>query len=401
MKSFAPLFQRHVTQLTAQWNAVAQQGTKTWDIIPWVHKVTLDIIGESSFDYDFQALKDKPNELTSALRDFENLSLEPSPLQTLMEAIPRYLPQSIAAIQANYLPISIQEAATRYLKVASKKAQEMMQQSGLALDGLAIEKELTGKEKDVLSVLMKANRAEDPQKQLTEYEVLSQMALLIQAGHHTTGYSIAWTLYELARHPADQQRVYDEIQRVREKTSGGFTAGDYDDLGNGWLGFCVKETLRLHPVVIHLNRDAKYSDIIPLECPIESSAGATIAEVPIQPGQRIIVDIATYNRLVSVWGPDANEWNPSRFNDPTAKAVTVGMTSNILSFSGGSKGCIGWRFALMELHALVSGLVELFDFSLPEDVKIKARFMGLALPVVDGKEDAGPMLPMVIRPRGV
>ena len=58
----------------------------------------------------------------------------------------------------------------------------------------------------------------------------------------------------------------------------------------------------------------------------------------------------------------------------------------------------------MELHVLVAGLVENFDFTMPEDVKIKARLMTLAtmtFPFVVGKEEAGPMLPLVIQPRGV
>ncbi|KAK7015185.1 hypothetical protein VNI00_019165 [Paramarasmius palmivorus] len=239
MKSFTPLFQHHVTQLIAQWNATMKKGAETWDVIPWLHKVTLDIIGQSSFNYNFQALKDKPNELTEALRDFERSGASFSRVQTLKEAITRYGPQSIAAIQARCFPASIEKAAAKYFKLASERAKEMLEGSGLTLDDPQYKTELTGKEKDVLSVLVKANRAEHPQKQLTEHEVLSQVALLIQAGHHTTGYTLSWILYELARHPEDQQKVYDEIRRVRENVSGALTAEDYDHLGNGWLGFCV------------------------------------------------------------------------------------------------------------------------------------------------------------------
>ncbi|KAK7015184.1 hypothetical protein VNI00_019164 [Paramarasmius palmivorus] len=238
MKSFTPLFQRHITQLISQWNATMKKGAETWDVIPWLHKVTLDIIGQSSFNYNFQALEDKPNELTEVLKDFDS-GASPSRVQTLKEAITRYGPQSIAAIQARYFPAPIEKASIKYLKLASERAKGILEGSDLAQDDPQYKTELTGKEKDVLSVLVKANRAEQPEKQLTEHEVLSQAALLIQAGHHTTGYSLSWILYELARHPEDQQRVYDEIRRVRENVSGALTAEDYDDLGNGWLGFCV------------------------------------------------------------------------------------------------------------------------------------------------------------------
>ncbi|KAK7016768.1 hypothetical protein VNI00_018821 [Paramarasmius palmivorus] len=391
MKSFAPLFQHRIVELTARWNAQVEQGTEVWDIVPWILRTTLDIMVKvtSLSTTTFKHWKDKPNKLTQALRELENSSLGPSPLQTLKAVIPRYLPRQYPSKpnaflqEPNRLPLNTFEAV-------SEKAKDMMRQSGLALDVSVMEKELTGKEKDVLSVLVRANRAEDPQKQLTEYEgtvpdsVCSYKRGITRLAIHLHGSCMS---------SPDTLRISEEyttrFQCVRARASGEFTAEIYDDLGNGLARLLRQER-------------AKSSDVVPLEYPIESSTGAAIVvEVPVQAGQRVVVDIATYNRLTSIWGTDANEWNPARFSNPMTQSVTVGMTANILTFSGGPKGCMGWRFALMELHALVAGLIEQFDFSLPEDLKIKALSMTLTLPVVVGQEEAGPMLPMVIRPRAV
>ncbi|KAI3609925.1 cytochrome p450 [Moniliophthora roreri] len=442
MKSFVPLIQQHITQLVEKLNLKLQQGNEVLDIIPWFHKVTLDVIGESSFNYNFEALEGKPNELTDALKHFEYVSwgaffgyrsdlgphtynrtvgFSPSPIQAIARAMPRHLPNLMSDFQVRYIPSAREKVSMRYLELSNQKAREMMQTSGLVLgDGYNDDSEkveLSGKESDVLSVLgdisslsiisilmrnelVRANRAENPRKRLTENEVLSQMSTLIQAGHHTTGYSLSWILYELCRNPADQQRVYEEIKAIRARTSGELSAADYDELGNGWLGLCVKEALRLHPVALQLAREAKHADLVPLELPVESSSGETISEVPVQPGQRIVVDINMYNRLESVWGPDANKWNPSRFDaSAPAKPITVGMTDNLLTFSGGSKGCIGWRFALIELHILLAGLLEQFHFSLPSDMEIKCASVGLVVPVVVGKENEGSRLPLVVRRR--
>uniref|UniRef100_A0A0W0F722 Cytochrome p450 n=1 Tax=Moniliophthora roreri TaxID=221103 RepID=A0A0W0F722_MONRR len=404
MKSFVPLIQQHITQLVEKLNLKLQQGNEVLDIIPWFHKVTLDVIGESSFNYNFEALEGKPNELTDALKHFETVGFSPSPIQAIARAMPRHLPNLMSDFQVRYIPSAREKVSMRYLELSNQKAREMMQTSGLVLgDGYNDDSEkveLSGKESDVLSVLVRANRAENPRKRLTENEVLSQMSTLIQAGHHTTGYSLSWILYELCRNPADQQRVYEEIKAIRARTSGELSAADYDELGNGWLGLCVKEALRLHPVALQLAREAKHADLVPLELPVESSSGETISEVPVQPGQRIVVDINMYNRLESVWGPDANKWNPSRFDaSAPAKPITVGMTDNLLTFSGGSKGCIGWRFALIELHILLAGLLEQFHFSLPSDMEIKCASVGLVVPVVVGKENEGSRLPLVVRRR--
>ncbi|KAK7030981.1 hypothetical protein VNI00_010208 [Paramarasmius palmivorus] len=383
LKSFGMLFEEHVAKLSEKWNVELAKEVEMFDVIPWLQKVTLDIIGESSFNYHFDALENKPNELTKALKDLDELhAASPSRAQVLAVCMLQYIPPWLSAWQNQHFPTPVEKIAKRYLELSNEKAREVMHDSGLSFE-LSSEVEellLTGKERDVLSVLVKANRAEDPRKRLTEDEVLSQMSTLIQAGHHTTGYSMAWILYELSRHPEDQDRVYRE---VKERSDHG-----YDSLE--WLGCCVKEALRLHPVLSILFRESAVYDSIPLEIPVIGSSGQEVTEVPVIPGQRIIIDIASCNRLESVWGPDANEWNPARFlkENDLQRDTSVGMTGNILSFSGGPKGCVGFRFALMEIHALLGGLIERFEFRVPNGMEFRRANMGMMLPVseIEGEE---------------
>jgi cytochrome P450 len=67
---------------------------------------------------------------------------------------------------------------------------------------------------------------------LTENSVLSR--LLLVAGHDTTACTMAWLLYEVSRHPEDQQRIRDEIRvaRARAKARGDddLIPSDYDTL---------------------------------------------------------------------------------------------------------------------------------------------------------------------------
>ncbi|KAK7030992.1 hypothetical protein VNI00_010220 [Paramarasmius palmivorus] len=383
LKSFGTLFEGHVAKLSEKWNAELAKGVDMFDLIPWLQKVTLDIIGESSFNYHFDALENKPNELTKVLKDLDKLGgASPSRAQVLSRCMLQYIPSWLSAWQNQYLPTASERIAKRYLEVSNEKAREVMHKSGLSF-GVNSESEellLTGKERDVLSVLVKANRAEDPRKRLTEDEVLSQMSTLIQAGHHTTGYSIAWIIYELSRHPEDQESVYKEVKAGSDN--------GYDSLE--WLGCCVKEALRLHPVVSTLIRESAVYDSIPLEIPVIGSSGQEVREVPVRPGQRIVIDLASYNRLESVWGPDANEWNPARFlkENDLQRDISVGMTGNILNFSGGPKGCVGFRFALMEIHALLGGLIERFEFRVPKGMEIRRGNMGMMIPIpeIEGEE---------------
>ncbi|KAG7090319.1 hypothetical protein E1B28_011916 [Marasmius oreades] len=402
MRQFLPLFQSHVNHLSEKWNQALQGKGRTIDIIPWFHKVTLDVIGESAFNYHFDAIDNKPNELTQTLYDLEKLGVDPVPGMTLVAAVPRYVPDAVAAWQAKNFPVNGEKIAKRYLELSNQKAREVMKEAGLDLNGDGETDDVpigTGTEKDVLSVLVRANRAEDPRKRLSEGEMLAQMSTLIQAGHHTTGYTLSWILYELAAHPEDQAKVYEEIRHIRETNSEGLTSSDYDSMTH--LTLVLKEALRLHPVVPTLEREAMKNDVLLLDFPVVSKDGKTVDAIPVRNGQRIKVDISSYNRLESVWGEDANSWNPKRFaTDSEGKTQTqVGLFANILTFSGGPKGCIGWRFAVMEMQAIIAGLLERYEFSIPAYVEIEAGNPGLVVPNVKGKETEGAQLPLKVTPR--
>ncbi|KAF9257231.1 cytochrome P450 [Marasmius fiardii PR-910] len=402
MRQFLPLFQGHVNHLSEKWNSALQGRSQTIDIIPWFHKVTLDIIGESAFNYHFDALDNKPNPLTQTLYDLEKLGLALTPTMTALSAIPRYIPDSIAAWQAKRFPNPAEKIAKRYLDVSNEKAREVMKEAGLDLSGHADEVPIgTAAEKDILSILVRANREEDPRKRLSEEEILAQMSTLIQAGHHTTGYTLSWILYEIAAHPEDQAKVYDEIRRVRESNPGDFTSSDYDSMSH--LTLVLKEALRLHPVLCTLEREAQRNDVLLLEFPVVATDGRTINAVPVRKGQRIKVDISSYNRLEAVWGEDASSWNPQRFQVngrlDSKTQTQVGLFANVLSFSGGPKGCLGWRFAVMEMQAVMTGLLERYEFSIPPGVEIELGNPGLIVPSVKGKEKDGPQLPLKVRPR--
>ncbi|KAK1236103.1 hypothetical protein PQX77_000647 [Marasmius sp. AFHP31] len=403
MREFWPLFQTHTTHLADKWDHELQGKDATIDVIPWLHKAALDIIGESAFNYQFHALDSKPNELTQTLHQLENQGLDNTPLTTLLVALPRHFTSFFASLQAKYFPTAMDQSCQRYRQLSNEKAQDMMKEAGLESE----ESVDSGKlERDVLSILVRANRQEDPKKRLSDAEIFAQMSTLIQAGHHTTGYTLAWTLFELSTHPEDQAKVYQEIKQAREKNRGEFASSDYDSLS--YLTLVLKEVLRLHPVVPNLDREAMKNDVLLLDFPVTSIHGKTVSEVPVYRGQRIRVDMSTYNRLKSVWGADANEWNPARHQrmEPASEKnpTQVGLFANLLTFSGGPKGCIGWRFAFMEIQAIVVGLLERFEFSIVPGLDIEPvcpAAMTLVSPSVKGKEEEGAQLPLKITPRRV
>ncbi|KAI0089033.1 hypothetical protein BDY19DRAFT_947657 [Irpex rosettiformis] len=81
----------------------------------------------------------------------------------------------------------------------------------------------------------------------------------------------------------------------------------------------------------------------------------------------------------------------------TETTVKVGMFGNLMSFSAGMRGCIGWRFALIEMQVVLATLVEKFEFSLASETEILRMPVTLMSPMVKGKLQEGVMMPLMVR----
>jgi len=103
--------------------------------------------------------------------------------------------------------------------------------------------------------------------------------------------------------------------------------------------------------------------------------------------------------ITEVWGGDADLWNPLRFFDDK-QDVSVGVFSNLATFSGGVRSCVGWQFAIMELQVMLFGLVESFEFSLPPGgLDIQRIPSILMVPMIRGRPELGVQLPLVVKQR--
>ena len=155
--------------------------------------------------------------------------------------------------------------------------------------------------------------SENPKTQLSAEEMRSQMSAMTLAGHETTANTVTWVLYELARHPDYQAKLRGEIARKRAELNArgepDFSMEDLEGLeylqaaikvrsvvcglaGTHW----VQETLRYHPIVYHLIREAGKDDVIPLSRPITTAKGEVITEIPVAKGQQVMINISVYNR---------------------------------------------------------------------------------------------------------
>ncbi|PBK64197.1 cytochrome P450 [Armillaria solidipes] len=325
-------------------------GTGTGDTInicAWTSKATLDII--ASFRYDFTSLDGSETELEQVMKHlFTASQTNPSAAELILIDLIRVLPDVVLELLRQFPTrevrqlISVGNAAKKTVREIMASHNGMQTSEG---DG------------DILDILAKARLA----GKMQDDEIEGQLMTFVIAANETSSTSLSWLLYELAVHPDHQSIIRAELKQ----------SNDYDSMP--FLNATIKESLRLHSNVPSLIRTAPHDDVLPL------SGGKTLA-------------------LPSLWGDDAEEWNPARFLD-NPLSVSLGVYANLMTFGSGPRSCIGWRFAVMEIQTILANLILNFEFSLPEGgVKI-LRFPGspAVVPIVKGEAHLGSQLPLRVR----
>ncbi|KAL0955433.1 hypothetical protein HGRIS_001678 [Hohenbuehelia grisea] len=396
-KSYFPIFLHHADQISMKWKDIIMTSadqSAVLDMPDWASRAMLDAIGEAAFDYSFGAMEDVDNELSKA---YYNLladtlgAVNRSKAALIMQNLWAYLPLSVL----NYVtsnsksPIFTHARATE--RVANRVAKELVDAKS--------EAHLQGKgAKDIMSLLVRANASEDPRTQLSNAELYAQMRTLMLAGHETTASTLSWALLELSKNQEVQRRLRAEIWEKEEEIGGReLRPADVDSMP--YLNAVLKETLRFHPVSPLNHRMSGRDDVLPLSKPIMGTNGEEIHKLPIPKGMRLVLSIAAYNRNKDVFGEDADVFNPDRWlSGDLTSSVNVGVYSNLLTFAGGIRACIGFRFALVELQAFLAEVVGKFEFyPTPQSEKIRREPSGVMIPTITGESEKGAQLPLLVR----
>ncbi|KAH7882875.1 cytochrome P450 [Phlebopus sp. FC_14] len=363
------------------------------DVMPWIARATLDVIGLAGFNYNFDTLNadKKPDELDEAFSRMIaaalNLSLLPT-LQTWIRPLRVISSSRQRKIQAAHRTTS--RIGKELLTEAKTLARSITTEKG------EIEKDRLGG-RDLLSLLVKANMATDiPESQrLKDADVLAQVPTFLVAGHETTSTSTIWALYALAQRPDMQTKLREELLSVDTEMP------SMDDLmALPVLDAVVRETLRVYAPVPATLRIAMKNDVLPLETPFTGNDGLLYNSVRINKGDSVFIPISSMNRSEGLWGPDADEFRPERWeNLPEAVSSIPGVWSHLMTFLGGPRACIGYRFSIVEIKALVFTLIRAFEFELAVTAsEIRTLPTIIRRPFLRDDPTRKCQLPLVIRP---
>ncbi|KAJ9644295.1 hypothetical protein H2204_001646 [Knufia peltigerae] len=183
-----------------------------------------------------------------------------------------------------------------------------------------------------------ASRTSDKQR------ILDELMNVLLAGRDTTACLLSNLFFVLARSPVIWQKLRAEVAVLEGRPP------TYNELrALKYVRCCVNESLRLHPPVPRNERMAIRDTVLPLG---GGKDGLSPAYVP--KGTVVGWNVYAMHRRTSIYGADAEEFRPERWEDGKLLRPHWGF----LPFSGGPRVCVGQQYALTEASYVLVRMVQ-------------------------------------------
>jgi benzoate 4-monooxygenase len=325
-----------------KWDAISASGNGKYaeiDALHWFNYLAFDIIGDLAFGKPFgmlergqditkiQKVPGGPISYTAAVEVLNRRGEVSGTLGCLPHLKPyaKYLPdpffsKGMAAIE-NLAGIAVARVSAR-------------------LDG-----QQGGSERvDLLARLMEGQ--DETGAKLGRDELTAEALTQLIAGSDTTSNTSCAILYWVCKTP----RV---LRKLQKELDGAIPAG-VDVPGYGmvsslpYLHNVINETLRIHS-----------TSALGLPRVVPSGPGIKVLDHYFPAGTVLSVPSYTIHHSKQIWGPDADDFNPERW-DRLTERQKVGF----IPFSHGPRSCVGRNVAEMELALIISTAFRRYDFEL-------------------------------------
>jgi cytochrome P450 len=197
--------------------------------------------------------------------------------------------------------------------------------------------------------------------QPTTLEKIGNAIIFTFAGHDTTGHTLSWLIYELAKNNKYQKILHNEVDQFwKDQCNDVITYKNFKRLP--FMTKCIMETLRLWPALTNgTYRELEEDDYI-----TDFDGNKLILEK----GTWIQIPNWTRHRNKELWGEDADIFNPYREfkeDEDWDGCVIASYNPNSPRFSPftyGPRDCIGKNFAQIEMRIILLFLLQKFEFTL-------------------------------------
>lgn len=197
-------------------------------------------------------------------------------------------------------------------------------------------------------------RDENGQK-LGREELTAEALTQLIAGSDTTSNTSCALLNWVLRTPGVIQKLQAELDAAIPAS---VRVPDYESVKNlEYVDHVIKETMR-----IHSTSSLGLPRLVPLATPENPSPRPIeLLGHTFPPGTSLSVPSYTIHHSKEIWGPDADEFNPDRWNNDR---LTERQKAAFIPFSYGPRSCVGRNVAEMELACIVGTVFKNYEFEM-------------------------------------
>ncbi|RCJ37921.1 cytochrome P450 [Nostoc minutum NIES-26] len=209
---------------------------------------------------------------------------------------------------------------------------------------------------DVLSLMM-AVRDEDGQAMSNE-ELTDELLTILFAGHETTATTLAWAFYQIHQYPDVLEKLQQELDSLGENPN------PMEIAQLPYLTAVCQETLRMYPV-------------LPVIFPRITKSSIKIAGYQFDSETTLMPSIYLVHYREDLY-PNAQQFKPERFLERQYSPCEY------LPFGGGSRRCLGYALAQLEMKLVLATILSKYQLALTEDKPIKLQRRGFTLAPTGG-----------------
>jgi len=327
-KNYFPIMVEVVKTLFKRWDSTPKE--KEINLNADISRTTLDLMGLCAFNYRFNAL----------------LSDEIHPLFRSLEGIFEHAGKIAYVPFLAKLQIRKSKECEHYSSTLYKYANDILEEKKKHAGS-------PGTHKDFIDLMLDDIDKKTGEK-LDISNIRDQIIGLIMGGAETSTGLLSCALYNLITHPNVLKKAYAEIDAVLGRDLDIMPSlQNFQELQ--YINKILNENFRLWPPVFVIERE-------PLE---DTLLGG---KYPVKKGQCIWAVTSAVQRDKSIWGKDADSFNPDRFNselqlDPCA----------FLPFGVGQRACPGRQFAMFESTIILSMILQRYKLHLRPGYKLEFK----------------------------
>lgn len=209
----------------------------------------------------------------------------------------------------------------------------------------------------------------DKNGETDQFGVTSSASSFFVAGYETSAITLLFFAYQLAVNVHVQDKLRREVVEVLEKHGGDI---NYDSLAEmTYMEQALNESMRLHSAFGILMKRCNE------RCKLVGDDGI---ECIVEPGNDLIVPFESFQLDPKYWD-NPEVYNPDRFSDDASNGRPKTV---FLPFGEGPRFCVGKRFAMMQMKAVMATMLRGFTIELSTKTKLPLELTNAPLRTVVG-----------------